>query len=975
MAVTQNTYTGNGSTVLYSFTFPYLATTDVKVKLNGSDTTAYSLANATTVQMNSAPANGDKIIIYRNTDNDNKKATFYPGSAIKAEDLNDNYDQILYTVQEVDNNAMSTLGDTAMQGDFLMGSGFGLQFEGATTDDFETRLIATDPTQDNVINLPNASGTLITSDDYPAVRAAVEAASDSNVFTDADHSKLNNIEANATQDQTADEIRSLVESATDSNVFTDADHTKLNNIESNATADQSASEIVALIADQTIAPSEIDMEDNERIKLGTGDDLQCYHTGSDSRIVNNGSDLYLYTTGDYEVKILADSQNAIVCKPDGAVEHYYDNSKKFETTSTGAKISGTLLDINTTSANSAIVKLQTNVNSCEIEGRVVGGENHLILSSNNSVDSLKITGTAGGTVQLPNDNQKLQIGAGQDLEIYHDGSNSYLLNATGEFQIANSGNGNAIFLQAKAGQNSVRALANGATELYFDNQLKAQTYAHGWSTANLTLTENAYLADNKKVFLGDGDDLQLYHDGSHSYIDDSSNELRVKSALLRLRASNDDAYITCVEEGAVNLYYDNNKKFETISAGAKVTGNLKLSDNGQLQIGDATNGDLVLLHDATDSIINNATGNLVYRSATHKLQALNGHDMLVGNTGGSVELYHNNSKKLETYANGIKLGDNVLAAFGNDIDLLIHHTGSTGYIKNQTGNFYIQNDGVIIIGNRSASTAGLKFNDGGALELYFDNSKKFETTSGGVGVSGFLDIPSDSSRLRLGASNDLQIYHNGTVNYIEAVSHDLQLIGNSSKKFAVFAQNGAAELYYDGNKKLETTDYGVAFVDQAKFDNNTNAGKDVIWDPAGDQMRWTDNTKATFGSSSDLQIYHDGTNSYILDNGSGHLNLKTNGTQIILTKTPHANLAVFNVDGSNELYYAGNKKLETTTNGVTVTGSVTTQDINMSNLNASSGNEVDGTKGNWTMQEGESDLFLINRISGKKYKFNLTEIN
>jgi hypothetical protein len=112
--------------------------------------------------MNSAPANGDKIIIYRNTDNDNKKATFYPGSAIKAEDLNDNYDQILYTVQEVDNNAMSTLGDTAMQGDFLMGSGFGLQFEGATTDDFETRLIATDPTQDNVINLPNASGDLVT---------------------------------------------------------------------------------------------------------------------------------------------------------------------------------------------------------------------------------------------------------------------------------------------------------------------------------------------------------------------------------------------------------------------------------------------------------------------------------------------------------------------------------------------------------------------------------------------------------------------------------------------------------------------------------------------------------------------------------------------------------------------------------------------------------------------------------------------
>ena len=124
MAVTQTQYTGNGNTVLYSFTFPYLATTDVKVKINGvtQPTTAYSLANATTVQMNSAPANGATVLIFRDTDNDNKKATFYPGSAIKAEDLNDNIDQILYVAQEVDNNAMSTLGEDSMQGDFNVGT-------------------------------------------------------------------------------------------------------------------------------------------------------------------------------------------------------------------------------------------------------------------------------------------------------------------------------------------------------------------------------------------------------------------------------------------------------------------------------------------------------------------------------------------------------------------------------------------------------------------------------------------------------------------------------------------------------------------------------------------------------------------------------------------------------------------------------------------------------------------------------------
>lgn len=66
------------------------------------------------------------------------------------------------------------------------------------------------------------------------IRAAVEAATDSNVFTDADVVKLDGIETAATVDQTDAEIRAAVEAATDSNVFTDADHTKLNGIEADA---------------------------------------------------------------------------------------------------------------------------------------------------------------------------------------------------------------------------------------------------------------------------------------------------------------------------------------------------------------------------------------------------------------------------------------------------------------------------------------------------------------------------------------------------------------------------------------------------------------------------------------------------------------------------------------------------------------------------------------------------------------------
>jgi hypothetical protein len=109
MAVTQNTYTGDGTTILFSFTFPYLETTDIKVSLNGTLTTAYTLANATTIQFNTAPANGAAIRIYRRTDDDSLAATFYPGSSIRSQDLNLNFTQNLYVTQEAKSDSDSVV--------------------------------------------------------------------------------------------------------------------------------------------------------------------------------------------------------------------------------------------------------------------------------------------------------------------------------------------------------------------------------------------------------------------------------------------------------------------------------------------------------------------------------------------------------------------------------------------------------------------------------------------------------------------------------------------------------------------------------------------------------------------------------------------------------------------------------------------------------------------------------------------------
>ena len=113
---------------------------------------------------------------------------------------------------------------------------------------------------------------------------AVEAASDSNTFTDADHTKLNAIEASATADQTAAEIRTLVDSATDSNVYTDALNTKLAAIEAsadvtdatNVAAAGAVMESDATTAAMSFVVDEDNMASNSATKLSTQQAIKAY---------------------------------------------------------------------------------------------------------------------------------------------------------------------------------------------------------------------------------------------------------------------------------------------------------------------------------------------------------------------------------------------------------------------------------------------------------------------------------------------------------------------------------------------------------------------------------------------------------------------------------------------------------------------------------------------------------------------------
>ena len=99
-------------------------------------------------------------------------------------------------------------------------------------------------------------------------------------------------------------------------------------------------------------------------------------------------------------------------------------------------------------------------------------------------------------------------------------------------------------------------------------------------------------------------------------------------------------------------------------------------------------------------------------------------------------------------------------------------------------------------------------------------------------------------------------------------------------------------------------------------------------------MTFGDNNKAIFGAGSDLQIYHDGSNSYIDDAATGHLFIRSNGDGIYLRSNTNEEIAHFNVNGSVKAYYDNSLKLATTATGIDVTGTVTADGLTVDGLAA-----------------------------------------
>ena len=188
-----------------------------------------------------------------------------------------------------------------------------------------------------------------------------------------------------------------------------------------------------------------------------------------------------------------------------------------------------------------------------------------------------------------------------------------------------------------------------------------------------------------------------------------------------------------------------------------------------------------------------------------------------------------------------------------------------------------------------------------------------------------LDL-GDSKKIRLGASQDLEIFHDGTYNKIESAgSTQLLIRGNGGTIIADAGGNnmiktidgGAVELYYDSTKRFETTSSGATVTGQfnvagvLKFDNNVNSGLDIRFEPSTNSLDFVDNVKAQFGTGDDLSIYHNGTHNY-LDSSNGNIYLRVNGTENAIKCTENGNV---------EISYDATKKFETTSAGVCINNS------------------------------------------------------
>ena len=479
---------------------------------------------------------------------------------------------------------------------------------------------------------------------------------------------------------------------------------------------------------------------------------------------------------------------------------------------------------------------------------------------------LNITGTGvlvNGDLTV-NDNKKLIAGNADDLQIYHNGttSNNNIENHTGGLYVTQYVDDGDIIFRSDNG--------SGGVETYF--------FLDG--STGYTL-----FPDGKILGFGAAGDLSLQHDGSNSYINaNGTGDLIIK----QMTDDKDIILQSDDQSGGVATYFylDGSVGFNRFPYPVIV------EDSVNFNLG--TGQDMQLLHNGSDSVIRNATGDLyIQQNANDKDIILQSDD----GSGGTTAYITLDGSAGHTIANKeINFPDGINATFGNATngDLRIHHTSGESVIHNTVGHFGIGNladdkDLILQCDDGSGGTAAYITLDGGNADIDFSKPAHFL----------------DNVNVKIGSASggDLQIYHNGAHSLISNQTGSLFIRNQTNDGDIVFqADDGSGGdttyLTLDGGE----TKINVSCANGMQFDDNVRI-------------------KVGGGTGGDLRIYHDGSNSYISDTGTGSLVVQS--SDLFLRTNSTENAIVCAANASVTLYYDNSAKLATTSSGVKTTYSAT----------------------------------------------------
>lgn len=502
------------------------------------------------------------------------------------------------------------------------------------------------------------------------------------------------------------------------------------------------------------------------------------------------------------------------------------------------------------------------------------------------------------------DNEKAIFGTGGDLEIYHDGSNSIIKdNGTGNIEITGR-----TLIKNTNGETMADFIQNSRVDLYHDNSKKFETTSTGATVTGTLVSDVVSIADGSstgdRLTIGTNDDFFIYHDFSpQTVIANVAGQGPIK-----IQGKFGEQSIIANQDGSVELYHNNVKKVETSSTGATVTGELKTTT---LEIGGtdvtSTAAELNILDGvtATTSELNIMDG---VTSTTAELNILDGVtataaeiNKLDGVTATTTELNYVDvttlgtveaSKAVTADANGdVLFPDNEVLQLGTGGDLRIFHDGTNNIFRGFANPMYIQTDNTVHVTKNNNAETMAKFIGDGAVELYHNNVKKFETTAQGFGyftsdVAIEFSDQSNNGVVEIGGSAgalidlkspktddfDFRLQVNSS-NTAFVQSDDLHLISRTNgENYLDATVNGAVNLYYDNVKKFETTSAGAT----------VTGGLTVVGGDTGDVL-------LTFATDRSWQFQQIG------DDANTQLQLKANTDSKIFS--------IANNNGDNDFFF------------------------------------------------------------------------